>query len=120
MTKGDTGTSGILQRGEDDPHMPAEWIEIAEDQRELLLEWYNTREEDIDAEDLKRLAALYQAGQIAFATCDECGGTCYDATPDDWGHFQGTGVGMVEGIYGDFCGQCAQEIVEKAKRTGLC
>lgn len=98
---------------------PELWSEVRNDIKDLLIEWYNTQEEDLDAADRLMLAKLHEEGKIQFSECEQCGETCFDAQPDNWDDFQGTGVGMQQGIYGDFCGSCASEIMEKAKRTDL-
>lgn len=102
--------------------LPESWEEIDTKTQDLLIEWYNTRKEDLNCHDLRLLAALYHDGKIEFGKCIECGMTCFRASPESWDEFQGTGVGMVEGIYGTedtYCGDCAGEIMGKARDIGL-
>lgn len=65
---------------------PAEWLALDDETRENLLAWRNIREPDAD--DLRRLAELHAAGAFRAWACP-CGEMVYEATPDDWGHFQG-------------------------------
>lgn len=64
-------------------------VEDAEQTAKDLIEWYNTREEDLDQEDLDRLFTLVESGQFRAWDCPSCGERCYLGEPDDWGDFQG-------------------------------
>jgi len=98
---------------------PEEWEDIDSDTQDLLVEWYNIREKDLSRDDLELLAELFQKGNIEIIECPECGTTCYEANPDNWGDFQGTGVGMEDGIFGGHCGDCYTQAEEKAKEMGI-
>jgi len=109
----------ILLTGEP---LPESWEEIDSETQDLLIEWYNTREEDLNYHDLKLLADLHHDRRIEFGVCSECGEKCVEANPESWNEFQGVGVGMVDGIYGTedtFCGTCAIVIRDKANDIGL-
>ena len=104
-----------LNAGEE---VPENWECINEEQQAYLIEWYNICEKDVTFDDLELLADLYDAGQIEFVYC-ECGTLCFEANPDNWGDFQGTGVGMTEGFNGEYCHDCFEEIKEQAQKAGL-
>lgn len=99
-----------------------EWDAIDETTQERLFEWYNVRERDLTTHDLKILADLHHSGNIRFGECVGCGMTCYEAHPKSWDEFQGTGVGMMDGIYhgtATFCGECYIKIRDKAEEAGV-
>jgi hypothetical protein len=104
---------------DNDVEMPEAWENLSSDTQDNLIKWYNVCEEDLDADDLEKLADLYNKDQIRFDECFKCGMTCYEANPDDWGEFQGTGVGMEEGIFGEACGDCMTKIRDEAERANL-
>lgn len=102
----------LLTSGEPNP---AAWIEIDDDTQAALIEWYNIREEDLDADDLKRLASLYHDGKFEYGECTECGEKWCDGRPDDWGNFQGIMEGC--GHMGKICAPCylgAKRIMDEA------
>ena len=65
------------------------WDEIPYETQEDLLEWYNIRPEDIDAEDKVLLSTLYNKGQFHAWNCPLCSERVYLGEPEDWAFFQG-------------------------------
>ena len=65
------------------------WEELPEQLRNDLVEWYNVRPDDMDANDRGRLAALYSNGLFHAWDCPMCGERVRVGEPEDWGHFQG-------------------------------
>jgi hypothetical protein len=55
-----------------------------------LIDWYNIREGDLNAEDLTRLAELViELGAFETWECPRCRACVYEGSPDDWSGFQG-------------------------------
>ncbi len=65
------------------------FAKIKPENQDALIGWYNVRIEDIDADDLERLAELWNAKQFRWWECPTCGEEVYEGEPEDWGHFQG-------------------------------
>jgi len=107
----------VLSNGEENPE---DWELIDSETQDNLIEWFNIREEDIEAHELQLLADLHCSGNICFINCHECGYVAFEATPEDWDNFQGTGCGMKQGIFnGTLCGDCYVEFKEKAEAYGI-
>lgn len=60
---------------------------LPEQAQEDLITWFNVSKPDSD--DLKSLAALFNAGRFHAWNCPKCGERCYFGDPEDWGEFQG-------------------------------
>jgi hypothetical protein len=66
---------------------PPEWDALGDDVQADLVAWRNVSKPD--AEDLRRLAALYNSGRFATWSCPACDEHVFEAQPEDWSHFQG-------------------------------
>lgn len=60
-------------------------LQIAED----LIAFYNIVEDQLDDNDLKLLANLYNSGRFESWECPTCEKRVYQATPENWDNFQG-------------------------------
>ena len=95
------------------------WDEIAVDDQDALLEWYNIQEDCVDDEDRERLADLFHAGNFRSWLCPECGERIMVGDPKDWGNFQGV---CQSETFGDLCHDCAASLkatVDHAKEYGI-
>lgn len=64
---------------------PRKWREMDAERQEALIEWYNTRAEDITAEDLEILADV----RFRYWHCPVCHDFVMEGDPEHWGGFQG-------------------------------
>ena len=89
------------------------WVELDYQVQKDLVEWFNVRADDVDSQDRKRLARLYESGNFHAWDCPSCGERVYCGTPDDWSHFQG----VLQVDYASFPGP---EHVTPEHRVQLC
>lgn len=109
--------SGIIlvDKNGQEEQAPNDWNALSLQAQNALIEWYNIDVNDIDYNDLQKLADLFTNGDFVFGECGFCGKQYHKAICDDWSQFQG--VNEIDSV-GEVCAECyakAQTIMEMAE-----